>query len=261
MLRNLDYILTISPSIYAQLPSALLAELEKVLDSSSSEPWSHRLLPTPSATLPVVIDSEEEDTDSCGDPRTRNLRVGSGELDFIGEKTSSEGFLLSRDTGGDDAVGKQLRAVRKKLQQIEALELKQLKGHDLDSQQLAKLQSKHELEISLSLLESGVLPSVTTASKVSSSPVEKDMKHAPGKAENTAKHGGRSGRKKGKASAGRGRSVDPPAPVKSREATRDEDFDLEVFSVSCKGKFFLEDVFWFFGRLPRLLLDSENAMA
>ncbi|KAG0555654.1 hypothetical protein KC19_12G185700 [Ceratodon purpureus] len=228
VLRNLDYILTISTSIYAQLPSALLAELEKVLDSSSSEPWSQRLLPTPSATLPVVIDSEEEDSDTCGDPRTRNLRVGSGELDLIGEKTSSEGFLLSRDTGGDNEVGKQLRAVRKKLQQIEALELKQLKGHDLDSQQLAKLLSKHDLEVSLSLLESGVLPPVTAVLKINSSPVEKEMKHAPGKAESTttSKHNGRLGRKKSKGSAGRSQS-DPPATVKSKEVIRDEDFDLQ----------------------------------
>lgn len=231
VLRNLDYMLTISPSIYAQLPPALLAELEKVLDSSSSEPWSQRLLPTPSATLPVVIDSEEEDGDTCGDSRIRNLRVGSGELNLIGEKTSSEGFLLSRDTGGDDAVGKQLRAVRKKLQQIEALELKQLKGHDLDSQQLAKLLSKPALEISLSFLESGVLPPAIAVSKVSSSPAEKEVKQALGKADNTtiSKHGGRFGRRKGKGSTGRGQSVDPPAAVKLQEANRDEDFDLQVF--------------------------------
>lgn len=230
VLRNLDYILTISSSTFGQLPAALLAELEKVLDSSSNEPWSQRLLPTPSATLPVVIDSEEEDSDTCGDSRIRNLRVGSGELDFIGEKTPSEGFLLSGDSRGEDAVGKQLRAVRKKLQQIEALELKQLKGHDLDSQQLAKLLSKPELEICLSLLESGVLPPVIAVPKVNSSPVDKEIKTAPREGENTttSKHGGRTGRRKGKGSAGRGQSVGSPADVKSKDANQVEDFDLQV---------------------------------
>lgn len=197
VLRNLDYILTISSSTYGQLSAALLAELEKVLDSSSSEPWSQRLLPTPSATLPVVIDSEEEDSDTCGDSRMRYLRVGSGELDLIGEKAPNEGFLLSGDSRGEDAVAKQLRAVRKKLQQIEALELKQLKGHVLDSQQLAKLLSKPELEISLSLLESGVLPPLVAVSKINSSLVDKEIKTAPGEGENTttSKHGGRTGRR------------------------------------------------------------------
>lgn len=233
VLRNLDYILTISSSTFGQLPAALLAELEKVLDSRSSEPWSQRLLPTPSATLPVVIDSEEEDSDTCGDSRIRNLRVGSGELDFIGEKTPSEGFLLSGDSKGEDAVGKQLRAVRKKLQQIEALELKQRRGHDLDSQQLAKLLSKPELEISLSLLESGVLPPVTAVSKINSSPVQ-EIKTVPREGETTtnSKHGGRTGRRKGKGSAERGHSVDSPAALKSKDANKVEDFDLQVIAVS-----------------------------
>jgi len=158
------------------------------------------------------------------------LRVGSGELDFTGEKRPSEGFLLSGDSRGEDTIAKQLRAVRKKLQQIEALELKQLKGHDLDSQQLAKLLSKSELEISLSLLESGVLPPVLAESKINSSSVNKEIKAAPGEGENTitSKHGGRTGRKKGKGSVGRGQGVDSPAAAKSKDANKDEDFDLQV---------------------------------
>lgn len=230
MLRNLDYILTISPTVFAQLRPTLLAELEKALDSGSGQPWSHRLLPTPTATLPAVVDSEEDDSDTCGNSRVRNFSGMESTEHLSGVKKPTEGFLLS-GTGGDDPVGKQLRAVRKKLQQVEALELKQLKGQTLDSQQLAKLQTKYELQEALSLLEAGILPTKFLESpKVESNLSEKsNAKGVVGPEEGTGNgpRGDRhSGRRKTKGSGGRGGILDAiEAPI-TKEAGND--FDLQV---------------------------------
>lgn len=83
-----------------------MVELEKVFDFSFSELWSQRLLLIFSVMFFVVIDSEEEDSDICGDLRMRYLRVGSGELDLIGEKVLNEGFLFFGDLRGEDVVVK-----------------------------------------------------------------------------------------------------------------------------------------------------------
>ncbi|KAI5404780.1 hypothetical protein KIW84_051805 [Lathyrus oleraceus] len=65
---------------------------------------------------------------------------------FIDLVTSS--FLQPKDDP-DSEISKVVRAMRKKLQQIEMLETKQSKGHILDDQQMAKPQSKSALESSL----------------------------------------------------------------------------------------------------------------
>ncbi|CAK9191892.1 unnamed protein product [Sphagnum troendelagicum] len=183
VLRNLDYILTISPTTFAQIQPTLLAELEKSLDSHSTQAWSHRLLPTPSATLPAVVDSEEDESDASGTARRVLVHMDSGGYLTGRENAASQGFLLPLD-GGNDAVVKQLRAVRKKLQQIEALELKQSRGHTLDTQQLAKLQTKFDLEEALLSLESGILPtSVTKSLKMQSSELQKSGSKAHAKDE------------------------------------------------------------------------------
>jgi hypothetical protein len=232
VLRNLDYILTISPTTFAQLQPSLLVALEKVLDSRSNQPWSHRLLPTPSATLPAVIDSEEDDSDACGNPRSRSFSWLEGMDKLTVGKSSTEDYFLSGNGREDDAVGKQLRAVRKKLQQIEALELKQFKGQALDSQQLAKIETKHELEEALSLLESGILPpTVLQSLKVKKSPgviIEKSSTGEVG-GDTDLKHGPHTGRRKSKGLASRGQGN--PAPTVSKESRSYEDFDLQVQSL------------------------------
>lgn len=63
-IRNLDYIFTVSAHAIASASPDVLANLEKLLDLRSSEPWSYRRLPTPTATFPAIIDSEEEDSKS-----------------------------------------------------------------------------------------------------------------------------------------------------------------------------------------------------
>ncbi|KAI5411597.1 hypothetical protein KIW84_056606 [Lathyrus oleraceus] len=82
---------------------------------------------------------------------------------FIDLVTSS--FLQPKDDP-DSEISKVVRAIRKKLQQIEMLETKQSKGHILDDQQMAKLQSKSALESSLSELG---IPVETSQNKESSS--------------------------------------------------------------------------------------------
>ncbi|MBA0574130.1 hypothetical protein Golob_001365, partial [Gossypium lobatum] len=118
VIRNLDYILTVSSQAFASASPDVLASLEKSLDSRSTESWSYRWLPTPTATFPVIINSDEED---------------------------SENYL-------NQGISEQVQALRKKLQQIEVLEMKQLGGYILDDQQIAKVQRKPDLEDSLAEL-------------------------------------------------------------------------------------------------------------
>jgi hypothetical protein len=120
----------------------------ELLDEKSSEPWSQRRLPTVTATYPAVIDSDIEEDEAreflrprkCGKSATRPSGM-----------SNQENFLENNCTA-EQAVSKQIRALRKKLQQIEILEAKQLAGHQLDNQQQAKLESRAALESELAEL-------------------------------------------------------------------------------------------------------------
>ncbi|EAZ02887.1 uncharacterized protein [Oryza sativa Japonica Group] len=141
-IRNLDYIFTVAaPSVMNASPETL-ANLERLLDEKSSEPWSHRRLPTVTATYPAVIDSDEEGDEAGGFLRLRDSQKSASKSYGI----SSYGNFLEKDSNAGQAASKQIRALRKKLQQIEMLEAKQLDGHQLDNQQLAKLESRAALE-------------------------------------------------------------------------------------------------------------------
>lgn len=65
---------------------------------------------------------------------------------------------------------KEVRALRKKLQQIEILEAKQTRGQVLDGQQIAKLQKK--LDIEISLVELGISVEESPEAKSSASPLD-----------------------------------------------------------------------------------------
>lgn len=183
VIRNLDFILTVAPQTIANTSPDVLANLEKLLDDRSSEAWSSRPLPTPTATFPVVIDSEEEESES-DILRTRDNHVKH--FSCITEGASSflqpEDELAQRNT-------KEVRALRKKLQQIEILEAKLTRGQALDDQQIAKLQKK--LNIEISLVELGI--------SVEESPEAKSSSASPldGKANKKA-DGLRKKKKKGK---------------------------------------------------------------
>ncbi|TYG46696.1 hypothetical protein ES288_D11G277000v1 [Gossypium darwinii] len=147
IIHNLDYILTVSSQAFASASPDVLANLEKSLDLRSSESWSYRRLPTHTATFPVIINSEDEDSEREV-LRTRNNNKNKNPLEN-GDRLDS--FLQPKDDP-NLGISKQVRALWKKLQQIEVLEEKQLSGCILDDQQIAKLQTRPALENSLAEL-------------------------------------------------------------------------------------------------------------
>lgn len=161
VIRNLDYIFTVSSHTIASAALEILAGLESAMDLRSSEPWSYRRLPTPTATFPAIINSEEEDSENEVQ-RTRDHRNNNCTLkNEINQRLDS--FLRPQDDPNQD-ICKQIRALRKKLQQIEMLEAKQYQGHLLDDQQIAKLQTRSVLESSLAELGVPVVTRQVTAS-------------------------------------------------------------------------------------------------
>ncbi|XP_051150279.1 uncharacterized protein LOC127264787 isoform X2 [Andrographis paniculata] len=171
-IRNLDYILTVAAHTFVGTSLDLLANLEKLLDLKSSESWSWRRLPTPTATFPPIINSEGED-DESELYRIRDVDTKQPTFQKVGAQRL-DGFLQSNDMAME-GVNKQIRAFRKKLQQIELLEEKHSKGHVLDDQQIAKLQTRPALERSLA--ELGV-PVESVPTKATSSVDEKGRKKA-----------------------------------------------------------------------------------
>lgn len=162
VIRNLDYVFTVSTHAIASTSLEVLVNLEKSLDSKSSEAWSHRQLPTPTATFPAVINSEEDDSDN----EFFRTRDNNGEK--VGERIQRFDSFLQPYDAANQEIGKQVRALRKKLQQIEILEEKRSKGYHLDSQQITKLQTRPILESSL--VELGV--PIETIQAKSTSPVD-----------------------------------------------------------------------------------------
>lgn len=147
-IRNIDYILTVSSHAMSSTSLDVLVNLEKVLDARSSETWSHRRLPTPTATFPAIINSEEDDSESeffsvRGYTTRKGPKIeGDHRLDYFAEASNSP----------NQDIMKQVRTLRKKLQQIDMLEEKQSKGHALDDQQIAKVQTRIVVESCLAEL-------------------------------------------------------------------------------------------------------------
>ncbi|XP_024983097.1 uncharacterized protein LOC112519285 isoform X3 [Cynara cardunculus var. scolymus] len=174
VIRNLDYILTVASHAIASASLDILWNLEKSLDSKSSDAWSHRRLPTTTATFPAIINSEEDSDNEIF--RTRDNHNGKLALKKdLNQKF--EGFFQPYDDANHEIV-KQVRAIRKKLQQIEMLEVKQSKGYLLDNQQMAKIQSRLVLEGSL--VELGVPIDAIGLKSTSLLTVEKGNKKAEG---------------------------------------------------------------------------------
>lgn len=169
-IRNLDYIFTVSTHAIASASLDILANLEKFMDLRSSEPWSHRRLPTPTATFPAIINSEEDDSE-CEIIRTRDNHTKKKTASKSDTDQRIDSFLQPKDSPLE-GLCKKVRALRKKLQQIEMLQAKQSDGHHLDDQQIAKLETKSSLESSLAAL--GV--PVDTPQEKSSSLVSPDGK-------------------------------------------------------------------------------------
>ncbi|CAI0433062.1 unnamed protein product [Linum tenue] len=150
-IHNLDYLLTFSSRAFTATTLEILAGLETLLDQRSSEPWSYRRLPTPTASFSVVVNSEEDDSESEA-MRTREKYTNKPVLLGPGVESRQDSSFLHPMPKDDQEHLKQVRALRKKLQQIEMLEEKQLKGYQLDNQQIAKLQTRSVIESSLAEL-------------------------------------------------------------------------------------------------------------
>lgn len=149
VIRNLDFIFTVSTNAISNASLDILAALERLLDSRSSEPWSYRRLPTSTAIFPVVINSEEDDSENeFLKPRDNH----TSKMTLKDERVQSLDSFLQPSNDANEAICRQIRALRKKLQQIEMLEVKQSKGNLLDDQQIAKLQTRSALEYSLAEL-------------------------------------------------------------------------------------------------------------
>lgn len=143
VIRNLDYILTVSTHAVATASLDVLASLEKSRDLKSSELWCYRRLPTPTATFPAVINSEEEDNE---DDFPRTCGNHNKMLTSMKDKYQRLDNFLHPVEDANEGICRQVRALRKKLQQIEILEEKQANGFHLDDQQIAKLQTRSSLE-------------------------------------------------------------------------------------------------------------------
>ncbi|VFQ61139.1 unnamed protein product [Cuscuta campestris] len=149
--RNLDYILVVSGQAIGNISLDILVRLEKLLDLKSSEPWSNHRLPTPTAPFPVILYSDGEESSDNESLRTRDCRKKK-KASNCREQGDRQLDNFMQSCEDKEWVSKQVRALRKKLQQIEMLEVKQSKGQTLDAQQIAKLQTKFSLEHSLSEL-------------------------------------------------------------------------------------------------------------
>ncbi|QCD97362.1 hypothetical protein DEO72_LG6g2072 [Vigna unguiculata] len=214
VMRNLDYIFTVSSHTIASASPDVLANLERLLDQRSSEPWSHRRLPTPTATLPAIINSEEDDSE-IEFQRTRDKPLKMEKVQRV------DSFLQPQDDS-DKEISKVIRAIRKKLQQIEMLEDKQSNGHLLDDQQIAKLQSKSALESSLA--ELGV-PVETSQNKESSSTLQE------GKGSKKGKVSKKQRRKSGKSNIGQAEIESVHS--KSEAIPKSEDLlDIHIMGIS-----------------------------
>ncbi|KAG6430422.1 hypothetical protein SASPL_108488 [Salvia splendens] len=146
VIRNLDYILAVAVQTFIGASFDILIDLEKLLDLKSSEPWSCRQLPTPTAKFPAILNSEDEKVE---DDTLRTHNDGTEGLNFCNEGSRRlDGFLQS-DDAAVEGVHKRIRALRKELQQIELLEEKQSRGHLLDGQQISKLVMRSAVEIHL----------------------------------------------------------------------------------------------------------------
>ncbi|KAJ3669927.1 hypothetical protein LUZ60_010251 [Juncus effusus] len=139
-IRNLDYIFTVAPTSIMNASSEILAKLERLLDEKSTESWSHRRLPTLTATHPPILDSDKEEDQNHTNKRA-SLRTKNNHL----LRTTSDSFL-KEDNIEEQQVMKQVRAIRKKLQQIEMLEKRRFDGEQLDEQQIKKVETRVLLE-------------------------------------------------------------------------------------------------------------------
>ncbi|KAG2405376.1 PH, RCC1 and FYVE domains-containing protein [Vigna angularis] len=143
VMRNLDYIFTVSSHTIASASPDVLANLERLLDQRSSEPWSHRRLPTPTATLPAIINSEEDDSEiDCS--RLRCLKISSL-VDIFLMTSRLQSFNLRKGS----KKGKLSKKQRRKIERINKLSFLELFAQLRDAKDLAFVSKKGGLSMFL----------------------------------------------------------------------------------------------------------------
>ncbi|GBG63273.1 hypothetical protein CBR_g37359 [Chara braunii] len=168
VLKNLDYVLSISAPMWGQARLSILADLERVLAdyTTASDKWLNRRVPKPSGVpLSSLVLDEDDAGAECGPSSAMQSWAGAlvSSDRSVSEWPQSQGAALAflhQYDGTPNAISKQLRTVRRKLQQIEVLEIRQAKGMVLDAQQLEKVGRKDELLAELDYLEAGADPVV-----------------------------------------------------------------------------------------------------
>lgn len=207
VLRNLDYVLMVTPpGVLAQIRPSVLAELEGLMGCHVAQGgWVPRPLSCATASGNEPILEEEEG----GSEKARESRNGSGDKEekVVMDMGRAVGLGLGRFLQQKDELGavKRIRALRKKLQQIEALEARRGEGIALDSQQRAKLRSKEDIVAAVEALEEGREPPPPKEAKLSAeewkvvgfSPERGDENEEPDrgkKGKSKAKKGGKPGK-------------------------------------------------------------------
>eukprot|EP00899_Mesostigma_viride_P021858 jgi/Mesvir1/29674/Mv21512-RA.3 len=122
--------------------------------------------PTYAASMPSSTSSSSRFADASGGHGARELNA-SQLSSHRGGLSSSRSLFQGRDAAARELhLAKQLRAVRKKIQQVAVLREMQRAGTPMDAQQLAKLASLPTLQATLKELEAGV-PTAATGSSSS----------------------------------------------------------------------------------------------
>ncbi|GAQ82051.1 ankyrin repeat family protein / regulator of chromosome condensation (RCC1) family protein [Klebsormidium nitens] len=238
VLRNLDYVLMVTPpGMLAQIRPSVLAELEGLMGCHVAQGgWVPRPLPCATASGNEPILEEEEG----GSEKARESRNGSGEKEekVVMDLGRAVGLGLGRFLQQKDELGavKRIRALRKKLQQIEALEARRGEGIALDSQQRAKLRSKEDIVAAVEALEEGREPPPPKEAKLSAeewkvvgfSPErgdENEEMERGKKGKSKAKRGGKAGK-----SVRGGRAVGEENPLLKKSASETSLGALEAAS-------------------------------
>jgi hypothetical protein len=169
VLRNLDYILMVTPTaILAQIRPSVLAELEGLMGSHVAQGgWVPRKLPCATSSKNVLVLEEEDDSGERA--RESRMRSEAWEERVVMDVGQAVGIGLGRFLQQKDELGavRRIRALRKKLQQIEALEARHGEGYALDAQQRAKVRSKEDIQLAVEALEQGREPLPPKEAKLS----------------------------------------------------------------------------------------------
>jgi len=132
------------------------APVQNKEETEAQKPRKYRTNQTAERELPVGAASESKTALRNKQRRQRRKQKGQGqdqgENPEEAQDGTEDGTSGAPEEPKDVDVGKQIRAVQKKLRQISMLKEKQAAGHQLDKSQQIKLASAPDLELELAKL-------------------------------------------------------------------------------------------------------------